>query len=323
VHLSVAICTHNPDRAVLRRVLDAIAEQVEAIEDAEAIVVDNNSTPPLDQWERLSTYRFRQVRQPLPGLTAAREAAIAASTGEILIFIDDDNILGDGYLDVVRRLFAQNPHVGVLGGSVVPEYEGQPPRIGEFESSLAVRRYASDTWIETAAPPYSDHFPIGAGIAVRRELAVEYVADCFQTMRIEGHMGDALTSGEDVDLDLFVLSRGLTLVISGELSITHVIGRARTEPAYLERLIVGAIEGGLALEEKWSPRFGQQPLFPMFSLSLPSLLARLVVAAVTRPCSLRYRLRYRVFATLTRIRVARLLAGVGRSRSAARGESLS
>jgi Glycosyltransferase like family 2 len=309
VHISVAICTFNPDRALLRRVLDVVAEQVEAVSDAELIIVDNNSTPPLDEWGELSAFRLRLVRQPIPGLTAAREAAIAAASGELLVFVDDDNVLGDGYLAVVRRLFAQNPRVGVVGGSVVPEYNGTPPRIGDFESCLAVRRHARETWIETVGPPYSDHFPIGAGIAVRRELATAYVADCAETTRIEGHMGEALTSGEDLDLDLFALSRGQTLLVSGELSLTHVIARTRTEPAYLERLVAGSIHGSLALERKWSARF-EGPLFPMFSLSLPGLIARLVVAAATKRGSLRYRLRYRMFAALTRIRLSRLFARV-------------
>jgi glycosyltransferase involved in cell wall biosynthesis len=312
MRLSVAICTYNPDRALLRRVIDAADTQIAALGESELLLIDNNSSPSLREWEELAAYPLRLIRETTPGLTAARETAIREAVGEIIVFVDDDNVLGDGYLETVCHIFARNPSVGVVGGSIVPEYEVELPHIGDFEACLAVRRYAQGTWIETAAPPYSDFFPIGAGLAVRRELAAAYVIDSAAFGRIEGHQGNALTSGEDVDLDLFVLSQDRTLVIDGGLTLSHVIGRHRTEKAYLEPLVVGNIEGSVAHEKKWAPRFGQSE-FPMFSLSLPGLVFKTAVAATTKRLSLHSYLRYRMFMTLTRLRLDALRGTAGHS----------
>jgi len=300
--VTVAICAYNPQTDTMCRALDAIVGQLGEVPSAEIIVVDNNSSPPLAERAYLSAYPIHLVHEPTPGLTAAREAVIRNAQGDVIVFVDDDNILGKHYLATVVEVFSADPQLGLLGGRIVPEYDTPPPKwFSEFEPWLAVRHYAPELHVETTEPPYSEYFPVGAGLATRRDLALAYQEDCAKTMRIEGRRGSALSSGEDLDLGLFVLSRGSKLAVTGALNLTHVISSERVDSAYLERLAVGNIKSTLELERKWSPRFGRS-VYPMFSMPLVSLLVRASAAAILGLCSPRYKIKRCVYTTLARVR---------------------
>ena len=138
--------------------------------------------------------------------------------GDVILFVDDDNILGPDYLRQVIEAFA-DPRLGLLGGSIVPEFESAPPTwLSAFEEQLAIRRYAADLMVETTGLPFTDKFPVGAGSSVRRTLGLAYLADAQITGRIEGRRGRSLSSGEDLDLDLFAISTGYKLKVVGSLS---------------------------------------------------------------------------------------------------------
>jgi hypothetical protein len=304
MRLTVAMCTYNPNRETMLRALDAIVAQLGEVPSTEVIVVDNNSSPPLVERGLLSDYPIRLIVEPRSGLTAAREAVIRDAVGEVIVFVDDDNILADHYLTTVVEIFSTDPQLGLLGGCILPEYETKPPAwLGRFEHLLAVRRYPPELRVETTAPPFSDYFPVGAGLAVRRDLALAYLDDCAATSRIEGRKGAALSSGEDLDLGLFALSQGKKLAVTGTLSLTHVIPTERIRSEYLERLAVGNVMSSLALERKWSPRLGHS-VYPAFSKSLATLLFKTTATWLLGFLLPRYRIRRRSYATLIRIRFA-------------------
>ena len=291
--VTVAICTFNPRPELLRRALDAIAPQLD--DAAELVLVDNNSTPPVGDVLDLSVYPLRVVDQPVPGLTAAREAAIEAARGELIVFVDDDNILGDGYVATARAAFEADAELSMLGGAILPEYQDEPPAwLAEFEGWLAIRRLEPGFEAATTAPPYTELFPIGAGLAVRRDVAVAYLADCATSGEIQGRRGQALSSGEDVDMALFALSTGKKLMVTSDLRLTHVIPPGRVTPEYLGRLAEANVRSTLELEQKWSPRFGV-PVCEWLYSSLPALVVKAGGATVLGVFSPRYRVKRRVF----------------------------
>jgi glycosyltransferase involved in cell wall biosynthesis len=306
MQVTVAICTYNPSRDPLLRALDAIVEQIADVS-AEIVLVDNNSSPPLAERGYLAGYPIRLIHQPEPGLTAAREAAIKSAAGTVIVFVDDDNVLESGYLATAIESFAADSQLGVLGGRILPEYDTQPPQwFGEFERWLAIRRHAPDLYVETTAPPFSAYFPVGAGLTVKRELALAYLKDCEDTARIEGRRGNMLSSGEDLDLCLFALSRGDKLVVTGALCLTHIISSERVRGEYLQRLAVGNLNSSLALERKWSPRFAR-PIYPMLSMPFPNLLLKTAATAIMSIWSPRHRITRSLYTTLTRLRLGAAL----------------
>ena len=92
--LSVIICTHNPRSDYLSRVLQALDSQSLSKESWELLLIDNASEKILSTEIDLSWHpNSRHIREEQLGLTPARLRGIKESVGEILIFVDDDNVL--------------------------------------------------------------------------------------------------------------------------------------------------------------------------------------------------------------------------------------
>lgn len=287
--VTVAICTHNPDDSLLARVLGAACRHVDGRTVLEAIVVDNNCDPPLAERTAIGQFPVRVIEERVPGLTAARTAAIRHATGDVIVFVDDDNVLDGDYIAAVRTEFASNAHAGVVGGRILPEYEApRPSWLGQFEGYLAVRR--SEIRTVTTGPPWTEDFPVGAGMAVRREVAEQHVRETAEDEKIQGRRGSALSSGEDLDLDLFALSRGWQLVSLGHSGLTHVIPQARCTSRYLARLARANVVSSYALERKWAPVLGRS-VFPLYAASLWTVLAKALLTRalglVSRPMRIR------------------------------------
>src|SRR5204862_414223 len=83
--ISVVVCTYNG--------ASTIRDTLEALRDLdypafEVIVVNDGST---DETARIvSTYPYRNISEENQGLSRARNTGIAAATGEIVAFMDDD-----------------------------------------------------------------------------------------------------------------------------------------------------------------------------------------------------------------------------------------
>lgn len=65
----------------------------------------------------------RVIRQPGRGLSRARNAAIAATRGEVIAAIDDDCEAEPDWLEALIAAFRATPRAGLVGGALVP-----PPR---------------------------------------------------------------------------------------------------------------------------------------------------------------------------------------------------
>ena len=140
--LTVAVCTYNPKPELMVRVMDAIAGQRGTGGDVEVLVIDNNSNPPVASAIELDRYETQVIVEPTQGLTAARATAIRAARGDVIIFVDDDNVLGDRYLKTVADAFTRYPRLGLLGGSVYPSTSANHPR-GSASSSRSWRYAAT------------------------------------------------------------------------------------------------------------------------------------------------------------------------------------
>jgi len=92
--------------------------------DAELIVVDDGSTDARTcaEMDKLAKQRIHVIRQENRGLAAARNAAIAASTGEYILPLDADNRLRPAYIEHGIRILDSNPQVGVVYGDA--QYAG-------------------------------------------------------------------------------------------------------------------------------------------------------------------------------------------------------
>ncbi|MFC4071505.1 glycosyltransferase family 2 protein [Actinoplanes subglobosus] len=118
--ITVVICTRERPGA-LARCLDSLLDQVYA--PARVLVVDNApATGATAEVVRSAARRGRvdYLKEPKPGLSFARNAAEAATRGEIVAWLDDDELADRYWLAEVARALVDNPDADVISGVIVP-----------------------------------------------------------------------------------------------------------------------------------------------------------------------------------------------------------
>ena len=170
--VSVIICSHNPRAAYLARTLHSLRAQTLDASQWELLLIDNRSSSPLsDAWTLDWHPNARHVREPQLGLTPARVRGIIESRGELLVFVDDDNVLAPDYLQSARAIAERCPDLGAFGaGALEPEFEVTPPaQLHPWLSRLALRTVSAvergHSWAAKSSIPW------GAGLCVTRSIA--------------------------------------------------------------------------------------------------------------------------------------------------------
>ena len=116
---------------VLPVVLESASRESQSVaHPTEIVVIDNNSNEKLTRCIRQqcnsANSRVRYIREPSPGLTAARHRGADEAAGELLVFLDDDVELGQGWLAGVLEGFSDS-NVGIVGGPSIPRFGGSVP----------------------------------------------------------------------------------------------------------------------------------------------------------------------------------------------------
>lgn len=276
MRLSVILCTRDPHPGRLARTLLGLRAQTLPGTEWETLLVDNGSTPPL-QLAALPPHpaNVRLVSEPMPGLTPARLAGIAAARGELLVFVDDDNVLAPDFLAHAWNAFAADGELTAAGGPVHPEFESPPPAwTHEFHSLLALRDLGAQILRATGGPSASwpSFAPVGAGLCIRRAAAQRYAEAVRRDPRraaLDRRNGE-LTSGGDNDLIFTALRAGGAVAYRPELALVHLIPGSRLEAAYLARL-------NFAIQRSWVrvlDLHGVRPWPPIPRWTLPLRAAR-------------------------------------------------
>lgn len=236
--LSVIICTHNPRNDYFARCLVALEAQSLAREKWELVLVDNASVPDKAPCPDLSWHPTAHlIHEGKLGLAPARLRGIREATSEVFVFVDDDNVLEADYLTMALRVAEDLPFLGPWSGQCHPELERPPPEwTRSYWGNLSMREFDKDIW--SNLPRLPESMPWGAGLCVRRDVAMRYLVlhatrkRSFQFDR----SGESLLSGGDNDLAARACDLGLGVGLIASLRLTHLIPPERFTEAYLARL---------------------------------------------------------------------------------------
>lgn len=239
--VSVIIPAHNPRRDYLARVLAALDAQTLPKSQWELVIVDNCSKPALPvELARTGHPGGRVVREERTGLTSARLAGFAATTGEIIVLVDDDNMLAPGYLAAALQIAAEHSGLGTWSGRVDLEFEsGVPLPPKQWWGYLAYRQPASPSMSSDIA--HHDSTPWGAGMCIRRPIAMAYgeLARADASRASLDLQGKQLVYGGDTDIAYTGCDRGYSKGVFPELRLNHLVPRERCTEEYFVRSIEG------------------------------------------------------------------------------------
>lgn len=240
--LSVIICTHNPQMAYIERVLAALRDQSLPMAEWELLVVDNASLTSLAAQVDLSWHpHAAHIREASLGLTHARLRGIAESSGNTLVFVDDDNVLERDYLEVVVQIGREWPGIGAWSGQLIAEFEAEPPAsITPYVQMVGIRRLERDRW--SNLPLFMETVPWGAGLCIRRSVAeawADQMVDADPLRVALDPTGEELLRYGDIDLAFTAADVGLGTGLFTSLRLTHLIPKGRLQLDYLLALHEG------------------------------------------------------------------------------------
>ena len=229
---TVAICTWNRAH-LLSKALERLTHVRQPPDAWEVLVVNNNCT---DDTERvLDAYvgrlPLRRAFEPRPGLSHARNTAVSHSTGDYVVWIDDDALVDAEWLAAYGRAAAQHPEAAVFGGPVRPLFEGTPPT------------WLSTAWRETGAAyaardlggePFElrvgGELPYGTNFVIRTHEQKQFAYD-----PALGRRGAGGALGEETAVISAILAAGGTGWWVPDASVKHWISQERQTVRYLRR----------------------------------------------------------------------------------------
>ena len=112
---------NNTDRLYL--CLDSIIRNT--FTDFEIIVLDNDSSPPVNLDNYRDDYRIRLILEKTPGSYAARNTGIVNAAGHIIGFTDSDCIVEPDWIENAVSALDAYPNAGFIGGNIRMYAEGK------------------------------------------------------------------------------------------------------------------------------------------------------------------------------------------------------
>lgn len=204
--VSVIIPTYNSAALVTAAVESALAQ---TLQPSEVIVIDDGSTD--DTRQRLSNHRVRYLHQPNQGVAAARNLGLREASGDLIAFLDADDVWHPRKLELQIAAIEANPDVLLLGTSVF---------------DWPVERFANIDQAGVVTPtPWCK-------LAIKNRLVTSSVVLRRSALAQAGEFDTALQGPEDHDLWLRIAETGvvatLNLPLTGYRQVEGSLSRQAT-----------------------------------------------------------------------------------------------
>jgi len=251
--ISVVVPTMLQRPEELARCLGALLHQ--EIPPAEVLVVDNRAAGSSDDVcagvPELADPRVRLLRQPVPGISAARNCGVTAARGDVVAFTDDDVQVDLRWTRALAERFAVQPELAGIGGLVLPsELETPAQEVFEQHSGGTVKVLEPETFA-LQHPRARSWQPARYRVVVQRATGAVRTHSLYQlgtfmganmafrtaALRAEGPFDEALGTGtrsrggEDVDMVVRMLISGRSLGYEPAAVTSHVHRRTDAELA--------------------------------------------------------------------------------------------
>jgi GT2 family glycosyltransferase len=194
--------------------------------DFDVVVVDNaaKTDDTANVVIGLADPRVRMIKEPIPGLSRARNTGVAHAMGEIVAFTDDDVVVDPGWLRALVRGFTRDPNVACVTG-MVPSAELETPaqayfdvKVGWADSSCPRLFDLDANRIDQPLYPYlAGTFGAGANFAATR-AALDAIGPFDEALGA----GSPAKGGEDIDYFLRTILAGKAIAYEPAAIVWHV-----------------------------------------------------------------------------------------------------
>lgn len=237
MRVTVAVCTWNRAQSLARTLESVAAARPLRDAELEVVVVNNNCTDETDRVIRqfADCLPLRRVWQPDPGLSNARNAAVATASGDYFVWTDDDVCVDSEWLRAYEEAFRSYPQASFFGGPIEPIFEaGRPAWISEAWGSVS----GAFAEREMGVNPFrfdARRLPFGANMAVRGAEQREYRYDS----KLGRQPGGQWLAGDETVLMRSLLTQGREGWWIPGCRVRHMIPPERQTVGYLRDYFEG------------------------------------------------------------------------------------
>ena len=225
--VTVVVCAYTKDRWVtLRRAIDVALNQIN-LDDELLVVVDYNDALLTQCREYLGDLTVLPNSRNR-GLSGARNTALDEAHGSIIVFLDDDAVPLDGWLDALRAPYADTRVYGVGGFAKPCWLSGQP---GWFPKEFLWVVGCSHSGLSSNQHPVRNL--VGANMSFRK-AAFDHVGGFAEQM---GRIGQRLFGGEETEFSIRLTQANPDAIILYEPSsqVEHHMTQHRASLGYFVR----------------------------------------------------------------------------------------
>jgi glucosyl-dolichyl phosphate glucuronosyltransferase len=243
---TVAICTWN--RAAI---LNQTLKQMRCLEippglEWELLIVNNNCTDDTDAViaRHRDALPLRRLSEPKQGHTNARNCAVGAARGDLVLWTDDDVLVHTGWMAALVDAASRYPNAHGFGGPIDPWFPVAPDP--DYLTAFAALRNGF-CGIDYDCPEgilASDRGVFGANMAFRRQVHDDHPFDSSLGMKPSGlDPGSSSAAlpvggGDECDLLRRIRARGGEVVWVPKMRVKHYVDPGRMTLNYLRPFLV-------------------------------------------------------------------------------------
>ncbi|MEQ8467814.1 hormogonium polysaccharide biosynthesis glycosyltransferase HpsE [Coleofasciculus sp. E1-EBD-02] len=234
IDFTVAIPTYN-GASRLPKLLEKLRQQTDLDQISwEIIVVDNNSTDNTAQvvheyqgnW--LVDVPLTYILEPQQGAAFARLRAVQEAQGELIGFLDDDNLPNPDWIAQAYTFAKEHLQAGAFSGQIHGDFEVEPPEnFQRIQAFLAIREHGSTPH---QFEPQNLRLPPAASLVVRKKAWSETVPS---RPTLTGKLPGVMIQGDDYEPLLYIYKAGWEIWYNPDLHTYHQIPHWRLERNYL------------------------------------------------------------------------------------------
>ncbi|EKE04186.1 MAG: hypothetical protein ACD_20C00097G0003 [uncultured bacterium] len=224
--LSLIICTRNRED-MIGDVLESAANQTLGKSQYEIVVIDQSSN---DETQKLvEKYPdFKYIKLDSRGVSISRNEGIKQSSGEILVYIDDDILFENDYLENILTFYKTSElKPDMVGGKTIVKFLGQKPEWleGPLLGILAHSDYGDESLILDSHPK---HVPYTCNMAIKREC-LEKIGGFSEFL---SELEQKFPINEDVMFAHEIKNQGYNLVYDPKMFVYHRMPASRMTYKY-------------------------------------------------------------------------------------------
>lgn len=240
--MNIVICTYNGEK-YLAKVIESVLNQEELQDHVEKIIIVDNastdSTKDIILNYQANSSKVEYIYEGTPGLSHARKHG-ALVNSEWVAFLDDDNILMQGWVSEAAKFIWQHPKIGVFNGASIATIrhnasDEELVMLQAIYKDLACTHYCMEDYDMNVGPAIKG--PFGAGMVLKVNPLKKFLDEGW-TNNI-GRKGNELGSGEDGEIANSVLRKGFIYGYNNKMALQHIIPKSRLQPEYVRKLMTG------------------------------------------------------------------------------------